>query len=221
MLQKIRQSLSLKPVSADEGWTFIEAVYSVVLLTVVFLGFTITILAFREWMFRSWGIRLVDQYANDVLAFIEDQLRVGGRITEIPSQSELRSFTIYTMNLTDYPIRVADSTAYNFSAHPEQGVFVGIGNTAPEEFYSFRTNHKEHFPPDGWGEDHNFKITGFKFVDWNNPMLSPSFNDAMPQVILNIEYSRKKNVKKESIEYILKKEYRVSAYMKNTLMSRE
>ena len=54
-LPKIRRLLFLKN---DAGFTFIEATISVVLISLIFLAFTISILAFREWTDRSWTIRV-------------------------------------------------------------------------------------------------------------------------------------------------------------------
>jgi hypothetical protein len=225
MLRKIRQVFIEKRLHGDGGWTFIEAVYSVVLLSVVFLGFTITIMSFREWLNRSWAIRVVDQYANDVMTHIEGFLQMGGSIAPNPPKNGLGSFRIYVMNLNQYPIYIVDSTAYNFSAHPKNGIFIGVGNTASEEFYAYRTGGDEVFPPPGWHKEHEITITDFRFVPWNDALLTEDFNEAMPQIILNLEYKRfhKVDTKRgERIrEYTLEKEYRVSTYMKNTLMKRD
>lgn len=225
MLGKMRQVFVERRLHGEGGWTFIEAVLSVILLTVVFLGFTITILAFREWMTRSWAIRVIDQYASDVLTQIEEVLQLGGRIEQNPPQNGLGSFRIYVMNLNEYPIFVVDSTSYYFSAHPKDGVFIGIGNTAPQEFYAYNTNGEETFPPPGWEDEHEFTITDFRYVPWNDIQLSQEFNEAMPQIILNIEYTRYKLVETEKgsriREYSLQKEYRVSSYMKNTQIKRD
>lgn len=59
----------------DDGWTFIEATMTIVLASVMILGLTITLLAFKEQLDRSWAIRTMDQYANDVVENISHDLR--------------------------------------------------------------------------------------------------------------------------------------------------
>jgi hypothetical protein len=61
--------------SQDEGWTFIEAVLSVVIMSIMVLGLTIVLMAFREHLDRSWAIRVMDQYGNDVIERLTHELR--------------------------------------------------------------------------------------------------------------------------------------------------
>jgi len=69
----------------DEGWTFIEATLSIVIMSIMVLGLTIVILAFKEHLERSWAVRMMDQYGNDVMEIITHDLRnvmVGLRTAE-------------------------------------------------------------------------------------------------------------------------------------------
>lgn len=59
----------------DDGWTFIEATISIVLMAIMVLGLTIVLLAFREQLDRSWAVRVMDQYGNDVIEQLTHELR--------------------------------------------------------------------------------------------------------------------------------------------------
>ena len=59
----------------DGGWTFIEATLAVVIMAIMVLGLTIVLMAFREHLDRSWAIRVMDQYGNDVVERLTHELR--------------------------------------------------------------------------------------------------------------------------------------------------
>lgn len=59
----------------DGGWTLMEAIISVVVMTIMLLGLTIVLMAFREHLDRSWAIRVMDQYGNDAVERLSHQLR--------------------------------------------------------------------------------------------------------------------------------------------------
>lgn len=67
-------ALSMK-LRRDDGWTFIEATISIVIMAIMVLGLTIVLLAFREQLDRSWAVRVMDQYGNDVIELITHELR--------------------------------------------------------------------------------------------------------------------------------------------------
>ncbi len=102
-------------VRSDSGWTLLEATISVVLISLIFLGFTVSTLSFREWMDRSWAIRVVDQYANDVLSNIDSLMRVGIEITGGPTNG-ISYFTIKVISSDVYETSTVDTVFYNFSA---------------------------------------------------------------------------------------------------------
>jgi len=59
----------------DDGWTFIEATIAVVIMAIMVLGLTIVLLAFREQLDRSWAVRVMDQYGNNVMEEVTHDLR--------------------------------------------------------------------------------------------------------------------------------------------------
>ncbi|MFH1863217.1 MAG: hypothetical protein ABH878_10455, partial [bacterium] len=140
----------------DEGWTFIEATFSVVLITIVFLGFTVILIAFREGLQRSWAIRVMDQYANDFISQLDSTMRLANNIWPNPPQYGLNSFSLSILQHNDY-YQVIDSTVYTYSAHPQQGIFRAKSNTAPTPFDPVFTHEK-------WADDkHRFTIEDFLF----------------------------------------------------------
>ncbi len=73
-------ALSLK-YRRDDGWTFIEATISIVIMAIMVLGLTIVLLAFREQLDRSWAVRVMDQYGNDVIEQLTHELRNATDVT--------------------------------------------------------------------------------------------------------------------------------------------
>lgn len=59
----------------DEGWTFVEATLSIVIMAIMVLGLSILLMAFREHLDRSWAVRVMDQYGNDVVERLTHALR--------------------------------------------------------------------------------------------------------------------------------------------------
>lgn len=59
----------------DGGWTLVEALLSIVVMSIMILGLSIVLMAFREQLDRSWSIRVMDQYGNDVIERLTHQLR--------------------------------------------------------------------------------------------------------------------------------------------------
>jgi type II secretory pathway pseudopilin PulG len=59
----------------DSGWTLVEAIIAVVVMAIMVLGLTIVLLAFREQLDRSWAVRVMDQYGNDVIEEVSHDLR--------------------------------------------------------------------------------------------------------------------------------------------------
>jgi len=82
MLKFFRKTARLTA-QRDEGWNFIEATFSVVLLSIVFLGFTISILATREWMERRWAIRLMDEYGQNIMVRADSLMREASSFTQL------------------------------------------------------------------------------------------------------------------------------------------
>ncbi len=59
----------------EGGWTLVEALLSVVVMAIMILGLTVVLMAFREQLDRSWSIRAMDQYGNDVIEQLTHKLR--------------------------------------------------------------------------------------------------------------------------------------------------
>jgi len=59
----------------DGGWTFIEATISIVIMSIMVLGLTVVLMAFREHLDKSWAIRVMDQYGNDIVERMSHEMR--------------------------------------------------------------------------------------------------------------------------------------------------
>jgi hypothetical protein len=78
----------------DEGFTFIEATLAVVLISIMVLGLTIVMLAFKEHLDRSWAIRTMDQYGNDVIENLTHELRNAIDVTVRNGQGNTHRITV-------------------------------------------------------------------------------------------------------------------------------
>lgn len=199
----------------DEGWNFFEATLSVVILTVVFLGLTITLIAFREWMTRAWAIRVMDQYANDVASALHERLTTSHRIGFSPPQNGLGSFWVSVLNydFSNPYTPFLDSTIYTYSAKPIWGVSCAQGNSGPVRI-------DPGFPPPGWTGKHKFTFTDF---GWQGPYQemgrTSSFSYPMVRVYFSILYQRPRKVELPKTvvnrTYDLEKRYVISDFLKN------
>lgn len=206
---------SKKLLGSDQGWTYAETIVSMVMLTIIFLGFTVTLLAFREWINRSWAIRVMDQYANDVMSDIEANLRRASRITQNPAQYGLGSFTVEVDSILNYyPALFLQTRRYTYSARPNFGIYKAIDNTAPQKI-------DPDFPPEDWENSHRFVFTEFSYP---GPYVVPNtannyFSDGMVRVYMSIRYERPRKEETsmgiQNRKYTLFKRYSVSIYMKN------
>lgn len=68
----------------DEGWTFVEATLSIVIMAIMVLGLSILMMAFREHLDRSWAVRTMDQYGNDVVERLTHALRNAINVEIVP-----------------------------------------------------------------------------------------------------------------------------------------
>ena len=211
-MARVRKIWTKTFLQKEEGWTFIEAAFSIVLITVVFLGFSITLLSFREWMSRSWAIRCMDQYANDFTSHLDNLMQMGTNMGTNPNQYGLGSFWISIANFDQYPFEVLDSTLFSFSAKPTDGIFIAAGNAAPVPF-------DDDFPVGDWKYKHRFTIEDFRYEPFFELNRSLLFNQAIGQVYLTIRYERLGGLDflSETFmdEYSIIKEYRISTFMKN------
>ncbi len=223
ILRFLRRTVRLQK---DDGFTFIEATISVVLLTIVFLGFTVTLLAFREWMDRAWAIRVMDQYANDVLSNLDATMRIASGITLNQNQYGLGSFSLSVpqFNFDNTLLPVLTTNTFTYSAKPTEGVYVAQNNAAPQKL-------DKDFPPPNWKtgrKQHKFTITEFRYTGtppWNVMGRQPYFYESMAQIYLAIKYERPRSVETpfgfQSRKYELKKRYMVSGFLKNNTVGTE
>jgi len=214
----MRHASLLKPARRDEGWTFIEALFSVVLVTVVFLGFTITLLAFRELLERAWAIRVMDQYANLLVNDIQRKLRTGTAISLNPGQYGLGSFmfTVPNYNFKNVNDPLQFNTSFKYSANPGQGIMIGVDNTAPQQF-------DPEFTHEGWTSLHRFSVVAFEYDPnaFNQAGRLPYFYQTMAQITFTLRYDRPRQVETPggsvNRTFSLEKSYTVSGFMKNRL----
>ncbi|MDP8239022.1 MAG: hypothetical protein P9X24_08020 [Candidatus Hatepunaea meridiana] len=82
----------------DDGWTFIEATLTVVIMAIMVLGLTIVLMAFREHLDRSWAIRVMDQYGNDVIEELTHELRNAIDVSTRPSRGNTHEIDVVVLD---------------------------------------------------------------------------------------------------------------------------
>ncbi|MBU0519724.1 hypothetical protein KJ564_12410 [bacterium] len=203
-------------VHSDAGWTLVEALISVVLISIIFLGFTVSVLAFKEWTTRSWAIRVMDQYANDVVSSINEKLNIAYGAHVLSLQNGLGRFQLDLLEIDLYNTQNIDSNLVTFSAHPREGVKIAQMNVAAK-------NIDPSTPFDEWWGKHNFTIQQFEIIPGTQlySIGSLNFQESIVQINLRFQYERIHMVDtgegSEKESYFLNKEYRISAFLKNHL----
>jgi hypothetical protein len=217
----------LEKFRSDSGFTFIEATISVVLISLIFLSFTVSMLAFREWVDRSWAVRVMDQYAHDYMNYLHNLMQTGKQMVPDPNTGQLDNFQIQFLDRDPFTKLTRDTIRYHFSADKEDLVQVRLGNTATKEFYYFRTKGREKFPPPGWLEEYKIQILEFRFFD--NDALEPEredaqlltdvYDQAMVRLNLKLLLERNRGIWEEGevSDFAMTKEYRMSFFMKNRI----
>ncbi len=80
------------------GFTLIETLITVTLLSVVMIGFRYTLYSYWEVINRSWSVRYAEQYGNSVVEYIARNIINAKDITLAANQGDLSSFYV---TLTD------------------------------------------------------------------------------------------------------------------------
>jgi hypothetical protein len=193
-----------------------EATLSVAILTIVFLGLTITLIAFREWMTRAWAIRVMDQYANDLAAHFHRQLSNAHSIGYENGQYGLGAFylTVNNFDFSNPYTPFTGTTTYHYSARPSEGVYRAIDNGATLKL-------DNQFPPSSWSKTNKFHFTQFSYLGPYNLDYGRSTGFTYPMVRINISimYERPRSVELphsyDNRSYELEKRYVISGYLKN------
>lgn len=203
----------------DQGWTFIEAAFSVILISIVFLGFTVSLLAFRETFSRAWAMRIMDQYAMNFSDEVRDKLRTA---TNRQHNPPTHNYEAFKLQIPEYKFSnliniVIASHNYNFSIQPVKGIMIGIDNVAPQAF-------DWEFENANWTENHRFFIGDFKLDTlWfkENGTRQPYFYNAMGKIDFTVRYERARQVETNlgmiGRTFKYEKSYSISAFMKNNI----
>lgn len=216
---RIRRSGSVLALKQDGGWTFIEAMFSVILISVVFLGFTISLMALRETFNRAWAMRIMDQYA---LNFSEELRRKLRTATDRYINPPQYNYNAFRLKIPEYKFGnliniILAQRNYNFSVNPVEGIRMGIDNVSPQP-YDVEFQHTN------WSAKHRFFIGDFKLdTEYfkENGVRQSYFYDSMAKIDFTIRYERARELESPQgligRTFIFEKSYTVSAFMKNHL----
>ncbi|RJP79811.1 MAG: hypothetical protein C4524_04605 [Candidatus Zixiibacteriota bacterium] len=199
-----------------------EATLSMVMLSILFLGFTVSLLAVREWMNRHWAIRVMDQYAHDFMSHLDSQFRRALAIEQAPPRYGLGSFRvkIANYNFTNLQEPVQGISSFVYYTNPNQGIYIGVNNGGGQKF-------DDRFPPEGYSDlndRHQFIFTEFTYPGPYTELNRESyFREPMAQVRFSIRYQRPRKVMVNgglvNRTFAMTKQYRMAGFLKNYLDS--
>jgi hypothetical protein len=138
----------------DGGWTFIEATLAVVLMAIMVLGLTIVLLAFREHLDRSWAVRVMDQYGNDVIEGLTHDLRNATDVTVRPDTRDTDRITVKFLD--DF---IKDKFVEHLWYADLRSGQVKVNNNPLDRFY----------PPRKTRRGESFQILRFQLFSWGDP----------------------------------------------------
>ncbi len=166
------------------GFTYIETMVALVLLSLLFIGFRYLLFSYWEVINRSWSQRYLEQYGNSVVEYIARNIINAKSITIAPNQGDLGTFYV-TMNdpfTGDYLI------TYSATAN-------GIRENGDKIFPEFPPKQSESHTSSILGPQEEIEIEQFsgQFVTRTEPPYSnpPNFLGRVFRVTLRMKYTRK------------------------------
>jgi len=133
--------------NSDEGWTLIETITTIVLSTIIVLGLGVTLLAFKEQLDRSWSIRVMDQYANDVIETITHDLRNATEVTVRPGTGNTSRIEMEVLD----PLRKNEDKQTVFWRADPRTARIWRGNSVMDKYW----------PPNNIGVGEGYQIVQF------------------------------------------------------------
>ncbi len=145
-------------IARDTGWTFIEATLAIVIMAIMVLGMTIVLMAFREQLDRSWAVRVMDQYGNDVIEEISHDLR---NATEVTSTNGPANTSRVDLKFLD-PIRHDNFLYSHYRVNQRIGRIEKDGQPMDPGF-----------PPTRLGRGETYEILQFTLTPYGTTIRSP------------------------------------------------
>ena len=194
--------------SRDDGWTLVEAVLSMVIMSVMILGLTIVLLAFREHLDRSLAVRTMDQYGNNVIERLTHKLRNAVNVVVRNGPGDTNKIDIefldpLTLDFTTWEYWRADRNTIKVNDRRLDDYFPPLRLKLGESYEIVKftmTPYGVDTPNDFERQDH------FRRTD--------SFNDATWDVRFTIRYNRS-NFNSGDQKWVYEKEYYNRVYMRN------
>jgi len=202
----------------EEGWTFIEATLSVVLISIMILGLTIVLLAFREHLDRSWGLRVMDQYGNDVVERLTHELRNATDVTvrhQINNPS--RKIDRIDVKFLDPYVHNLYHTNYWRADLRNARILVNNNNEIDPTFPPRQPGRGEYYVIQ------NFSLTPFGGETPNRPnelereesfRRKPEFVESTYDITFTIRYNRSA-LRAGEHNWFVEREYRNKVYLRN------
>jgi type II secretory pathway pseudopilin PulG len=196
----------------DSGWTLVEAIIAVVVMAIMVLGLTIVLLAFREQLDRSWAVRVMDQYGNDVIENLTHDLRNAVDVSVTNGAGNTDRINVKYLD----PIRhtILLTSQYRADLRASRIMVDGKADIDPS------------FPPRFMGRGETYTIETFRLTPYGS-VIDPnewerrdsfnrasSFMDATWEIRFKMIYTRQA-IKLGERPWTCEKEYYNRVYMRN------
>jgi|ETNmetMinimDraft_23_1059889.scaffolds.fasta_scaffold60007_1 type II secretory pathway pseudopilin PulG len=192
----------------DDGWTLVEAILSMIIMSVMILGLTIVLLAFREHLDRSLAVRTMDQYGNNVIERLTHKLRNAVNVVVRNGPADTNKIDIefldpLTLDYTIWEYWRADGNSIKVNNRRIDDYFPPLRQRVGEAYRIMK------FTMTPYGVD-----TPNDFESAERFQRTDSFNDATWDIRFTIRYERK-NISSDSQSWFYEKEYYNRVYMRN------
>jgi len=194
----------------DNGWTFIEATLTIVVMSIMVLGLSIVLMAFREHLDRSWSIRVMDQYGNDVIEQLAHQLRNAVDVEVRRGWGNTHKIDVKYLDPT-----LHDTFRWRYWRVDPRSARVLVNNDPLDRF----------FPPGSPGRGESFEILQFTLTKYGELTPNPderldsfrrneAFLDATYEIRFKLRYNRRA-INPGERNWSYEKEYFNRVYMRN------
>lgn len=194
--------------SYDDGWTLVEAVLSMIIMSVMILGLTIVLLAFREHLDRSLAVRTMDQYGNNVIEQLTHKLRNAVNVVVRKGRDidniDIEFLDPLTLDFTTWEYWRAAQNTIKVNNRRIDDYFPPLRLRFGESYEILKFTMRKYGDPDGPNE----------YEKQDHYRRSDSFNDATWDIRFTLRYKRS-NISSGEQKWVYDKEYYNRVYMRN------
>jgi prepilin-type N-terminal cleavage/methylation domain-containing protein len=182
----MKHKIHIRPLLKQGGFTIIEVLVTVLLLSLLLVGFRYTLLAYAEQINRSWAERYLEQYGNSIVEYIARNIVNAKDIQLAPNAANFATFYVTLTDPTTGDYQVI------YSSDPEDGIKENGQKIFPEFPPEIAPNRQKSI----LGPSESFEVLEFKGEYVYRPQ-SPYFNPLnfigrLFQITLRLKYTQER-----------------------------